>query len=113
MTGEVTARFNGITLFGIDLVWQKSNDFFTSFIIHFLTDRVERLFNSDWAEYGLLGHRSMRGPTDRWPRIADGCSIDLSGYVNSVNKSSRIKHLYSSQTGRYKKCCRPANEVIQ
>ena len=33
---------------------------------------------SDWAEYGLLGHRSMRSPTDQWPRIADGCLIDFS-----------------------------------
>ena len=62
MTGEVTDRFNGITLFGMDLVWQKSNEFFTSFIIHFLMDRVERLFNSDLLHAYLItkiGNRNL------------------------------------------------------
>ena len=73
MTGEVTDRFNEITLFGMALFWQKAIEFFTKFIIHFLTYRAECLFSpefycllvlqislSDWAEYGLLGHRPMR-----------------------------------------------------
>ena len=71
MTGEVTDRLNEITLFGMALFWQKAIEFFTKFIINFLTYRAECLFSpefyclfyrslSDWAEYGLLGHRSMR-----------------------------------------------------
>ena len=44
MTGEVTDRFNDITLFGMALFWQKAIEFFTKFMIHFLTYRVERLF---------------------------------------------------------------------
>ena len=72
MTGEVTDRFNEITLFGMASFWQKAIEFFTKFIIYFLTYRVERLFNpefccllvlqisSDWAGYGLLVHRSIR-----------------------------------------------------
>ena len=53
MTGEVTDRFNGITLFGMDLFWQKAIEFFAKFIIHFLTYRVvERLFISEF--YCLL-----------------------------------------------------------
>ena len=72
MTGEVTDRFNEITLFGMALFWQKAIEFFTKFIIRFLTYRVERYLTrnftaylfyrslSDWAEYRLLGHRSMR-----------------------------------------------------
>ena len=52
MTGEVTDRFNEITLFRMALFWQKAIGFFTKFIIHFLTYRVERLFNSEF--YCLL-----------------------------------------------------------
>ena len=37
MTGEVTDRFNEIILFGMALFWQKAAEFFTKFIIHFLT----------------------------------------------------------------------------
>ena len=37
MTGEVTDKFNEITLFGMALFWQKAIEFFTKFIIHFLT----------------------------------------------------------------------------
>ena len=48
MTGEVTDRFNEITLFGMALFWQKAIEIFTKFIIHFLTYRVERLFNSEF-----------------------------------------------------------------
>ena len=48
MTGEVTDRFNEVTLFGMALFWQKAIEFFTKFIIHFLTYRVERLFNSEF-----------------------------------------------------------------
>ena len=48
MTGEVTDTFNEITLFGMDLFWQKAIEFFTKFTIHFLTYRVERLFNSEF-----------------------------------------------------------------
>ena len=44
MTGEVTDRFNEITLFGMALFWQKAVELFIEFIIHFLTYRVERLF---------------------------------------------------------------------
>ena len=47
MTGEVTDRFNEITLFGTALFWQKAIEIFTKFIIHFLTYRVECLFNSE------------------------------------------------------------------
>ena len=44
MTGEVTDRFNEIALFGMACIfWQKAIEFFTKFIIHFLTYRVERL----------------------------------------------------------------------
>ena len=38
MTGEVTDRFNEIILFGIALFWQEATEFFTKFIIHFLTE---------------------------------------------------------------------------
>ena len=38
MTGEVTARFNGITLFGMALFWQEAIEFFTNFIIHNMND---------------------------------------------------------------------------
>ena len=48
MTGEVTDGFNEITLFGMALFWQKTTEFFTKFMIHFLTCRVERLFNSEF-----------------------------------------------------------------
>ena len=51
MTGEVTDRFNEITLFGMALFWQKAIEFFTKFIIHFLTYRVERLFNSEFTAW--------------------------------------------------------------
>ena len=56
MTGEVTDRFNEITLYGMALFWQKAIEFFTKFIIHFLTYRVECLFNS---EYFLLGKKQL------------------------------------------------------
>ena len=40
MTGEVTDRFNEVAaLFGMALFWQKAIEFFTKFIIHFLTYR--------------------------------------------------------------------------
>ena len=52
MTGEVTDRFNEITLLEMALFWQKAIEFFTKFIIHFLTYRVECLFNSEF--YCLL-----------------------------------------------------------
>ena len=49
MTGEVTDRFYKISLFGMALFWQKAIEFFTKFIIRFLTYRVEeRLFNSEF-----------------------------------------------------------------
>ena len=48
MTEEVTDRFNEITLFGMALFWQKAIEFCTKFVIHFLTYRVERLFNSEF-----------------------------------------------------------------
>ena len=38
MTGEVTDRFNEIHIFGMVLFWQKGIEFFTKFIIHFLTE---------------------------------------------------------------------------
>ena len=112
MTGDVTAKFNGITLFGIALFWQKAIEFFTNFIIHFLTYRVECLFNSKFycllvlqisfrlGGIWIVGSHVDAQPTDRWPSIADGCLIDFSGNVNSVNKSSRIKHYTRSQTER-------------
>ena len=44
MTGEVTDRFTEIALFRMAFIfWQKAIEFFTKFIIHFLTYRVERL----------------------------------------------------------------------
>ena len=52
MTGEVADRSNEITLLGMALFWQKAIEFFAKFIIHFLTYRVERLFNSEF--YCLL-----------------------------------------------------------
>ena len=52
MNGEVTDRFNGITLFGMAIFWQKAIEFFAKFIIHFLTYRVERLLISEF--YCLL-----------------------------------------------------------
>ena len=48
MTGEVPDRSNEITLFGTALFWQKAIEFFAKFIIHFLTYRVEHLFNSEF-----------------------------------------------------------------
>ena len=45
MTGEVTDRFNEVTLFEF---WQKAIEFFRKFMIHFLTCRVDRLFNSEF-----------------------------------------------------------------
>ena len=49
MSGEVTDRFYKISLFGMALFWQKAIEFFTKFIIRFLTYRVEeRLFNSEF-----------------------------------------------------------------
>ena len=48
MTGEVTDRLNEITLIGMALFWQKAIEFFTKFVIHFLTYRAERLFNSEF-----------------------------------------------------------------
>ena len=47
MTGEVTDRFNEITLFRMALFWQKAIEFFIKFTIRFLTYRVECLFNSE------------------------------------------------------------------
>ena len=32
MTGEVTDRFNEITLFGMVLFWQEANEFFTKLL---------------------------------------------------------------------------------
>ena len=52
MTGEVIARFNGIILFGMALFWPKAIEFFTDFVIHFLTYRVEHLINLEF--YCLL-----------------------------------------------------------
>ena len=48
MTGEVTDKFNEITFFGMALFWQKAIEFFTKFLIHFLTYRVECLFNLEF-----------------------------------------------------------------
>ena len=47
MTGDVTDRFNEIILFGMALFWQKATEFFTKFIIHFLTYRLECSFTSE------------------------------------------------------------------
>ena len=52
MTGKVTARFNGIILFGMALFWQNAIEFFPNLTIHFLIYRVEHLFNSEF--YCLL-----------------------------------------------------------
>ena len=52
MTGEVTDRLNEITLFGMALLWQKAVEFFTKFMIHFLTYRAECLFSPEF--YCLL-----------------------------------------------------------
>ena len=48
MTGEVTDRFNEINLIGMALFWQKVIEFFIKFMVHFLTYRAERLFNSEF-----------------------------------------------------------------
>ena len=48
MTGEVTDRSNETTLFGMALFWQKAIEFFTKFIIHFLTYRAECLFSPEF-----------------------------------------------------------------
>ena len=52
MTGEVIDRFNEITLFEMALFWQKAIEFFTKFIIQFLTYRAECLFIPEF--YSLL-----------------------------------------------------------
>ena len=60
MTGEVTDRFNEITLFGMALFWQKATEIFTKFIIHFLTYRVERLFNSKFYFLALNSLQNLQ-----------------------------------------------------
>ena len=69
MTGEVTDILHEM-LFGMALFWQKAIEFFTKFIFSHTEQNAYLARNftaylfyrslSDWAEYGLLGHRSMR-----------------------------------------------------
>ena len=59
MTEEVTDSVNQLALFGMALFWQKAIEFFTEFIIHFLTYRVERLFNLE-LYYLLVLQTSFR-----------------------------------------------------
>ena len=65
MTGELTDRLNGITLFGIALFWQKAIEYFTKCVIHFVTDEVEayftRDFNVDFWVAGRCGTRLIGG----------------------------------------------------
>ena len=56
MTGEVTDRFNEITLFGMALFWQKAIEFFTKFIINFLTYRVERFLTRNFTAWQKAIH---------------------------------------------------------
>ena len=51
MTGEVTDRFNEITLFGMALFWQRAIELFTKFMIHFLTCKVERLLTRNFTAW--------------------------------------------------------------
>ena len=51
MIGEVTDRFNEINLFAVALFWQKAIEFFTKFMIHFLTFRVERFLTRNFTAY--------------------------------------------------------------
>ena len=71
MTGEETDRFNEITSFRMALFCQKAIEFFYRLYTSFsLTQNTYLTWNftahlfyrslSDWVEYGLLGHRSMR-----------------------------------------------------
>ena len=73
MTGEVTDRFNEITLFGMTLFWQKAIEVFTKFIIHFLA-YIECLFNSEFY-YLLVLQISFR--FDCW--VAGRCAAKLMG----------------------------------
>ena len=64
MTGEVTDRFNEITLFGMVYFGKKQlNSLQNCYKINYLTRNFTAyMFHrslSDRAEYGLLGHRSM------------------------------------------------------
>ena len=87
MTGEVTDRLDGITLFGIALFWQKAIEYFIKCTTHFSQTRWNAYFTRDFTAYsffqtrvecGLLGRRSMHNPTDQWPMIVDGCPIEFS-----------------------------------
>ena len=75
MTEEMTKRFNGITLFGMVLFWQKIIEYFTEFIIHFFTDKVERFYTEFYCLLVLLIF-FRPGWNDQWMRIIDGYSID-------------------------------------
>ena len=43
-----------------------------------------------------LGRRSLCNSDDWWSRVVDGCLIEFSCNINSVNKSSRIRQLSKS-----------------
>ena len=78
MTGEVTERFNGKTLFHLDkkqcIALQN---------LKFISPQSRRLLSLgsftdpllDWMEFESLGRMLMRDLTDRWPRIVSCCSI--------------------------------------
>ena len=115
MTGEVTDRFNEITLFGMALFWQKATEFFTKFIIHYLTYRVERLFNPEFfcllvlqISFRLGGIWIVGSQVD-WGRSMRHASKLIGGrglfdgsshLINSVNKSSRIKRYVYSESDK-------------
>ena len=113
MTAEGTDRFNGIPLSGMVLFWQKAVEYFTKFIIHFLTYKVEHLFNSDFycllvflisfrlAEIWILGSQIDAQPTDQCPRI-DGClteySSDVRGHAKLTGYTGLVQMEYGART---------------
>ena len=80
---SLLSLLNGIPLYSFIL--EKVVEYFTKFMIFFLTEKVECLFYTGFyslldiltpfrqgVECGLLGRRSMHNLIDRWPRIVDG-----------------------------------------
>ena len=68
MTEDVTDKIfkNGITLFRTALFWQKAIEYFTKFIIYFLTDKEKRLFYSGFYCLLVLLISFRRWNMDRW-----------------------------------------------
>ena len=93
----------------------KQLNFFTKFIIHFLTYRVERLFNSEICcllvlliSFRLGGIWIVGSQVDAQLNgsVAENCLMvlqltsNLHDVNNSVNKSSRIKHYVYSESDK-------------